>query len=348
MSTEREHLDDLEAMLEASRGLRARFRAESVEEPPPALDDAIRAQARRAVGARPRPAGGSFLKSWRVPLSIAAVLVMSVSMVLTVTREGRHLPQAEMPSGAHTGAPAQPAAAPSPPMEESKPAASKPAQGARARQSVEMVKPLPGEEHHRQAEPFPQTPAPASIPAPSEHANPAHAANEAPRSLEEPARKAAAGAAAPAPAPMPSQADASAGAPAAPPPPAASAAPAPAVAERRGMRGQPGQLAAAPPAQDPAEGGLAKRNEQSDQRAADSAGAKKLEVPGAGLQGRSAARMQVHADAAAWESDPKAWLSHIEQLARSQRGDEARESLKQFRKRYPTYPLPAEFPVREP
>ena len=51
---------------------------------------------------------------------------------------------------------------------------------------------------------------------------------------------------------------------------------------------------------------------------------------------------------APWESDPKAWLRHIEQLVREQHMSEARESLKAFRQRYPSYPLPSEFPLREP
>jgi hypothetical protein len=69
--------------------LSAVYRAASAELPPAQLDAAIQAAARRAVGARPHAAGSSFLRAWRVPLSIAAVLVMSVSMVtLTVRQKG--------------------------------------------------------------------------------------------------------------------------------------------------------------------------------------------------------------------------------------------------------------------
>jgi hypothetical protein len=65
------------------------YRAASAEIPPAQLDAAIQAAARRAVGARPQATGFSFLRAWRVPLSIAAVLVMSVSMVtLTVRQKG--------------------------------------------------------------------------------------------------------------------------------------------------------------------------------------------------------------------------------------------------------------------
>jgi hypothetical protein len=76
------------------------YRAAPAENPPERLDAAIQAAARRAVGARPRAAGGSLLRAWRVPLSIAAVLVMSVSMVtLTVRHKGDQLIELPLPAG---------------------------------------------------------------------------------------------------------------------------------------------------------------------------------------------------------------------------------------------------------
>lgn len=66
--------------------LAALYRTAAREEPPPALDDAIRAAARRAVGSRPQRVITPFIRSWRVPLSIAAVMVLTVSLV-TVMRE---------------------------------------------------------------------------------------------------------------------------------------------------------------------------------------------------------------------------------------------------------------------
>ena len=66
------------------------------EEPPAALDAAILAAARREVSARPQVAGGGGetttpvprqKRNWYVPLSIAAVLVMSVSLVTLVHQE---------------------------------------------------------------------------------------------------------------------------------------------------------------------------------------------------------------------------------------------------------------------
>jgi len=66
--------------------LAALYRAAAREEPPPALDDAIRAAARRAVASRPQRVSKSFIRAWRVPLSIAAVMVLTVSLV-TIMRE---------------------------------------------------------------------------------------------------------------------------------------------------------------------------------------------------------------------------------------------------------------------
>ena len=57
------------------------------EEPPAHLDAAIRAAARREVGAGPRTLAAS-LRRWHVPVSIAAVLVVSASLVIMVTEEG--------------------------------------------------------------------------------------------------------------------------------------------------------------------------------------------------------------------------------------------------------------------
>jgi hypothetical protein len=65
------------------------YHAAPADSPPAQLDADILAAARRAVGARPQTARASLLRTWRVPLSIAAVLVMSVSMVtLTVRQKG--------------------------------------------------------------------------------------------------------------------------------------------------------------------------------------------------------------------------------------------------------------------
>ena len=61
----------------------AAFRALPPLEPPPALDDAIRAAARRAVAAKPV----SSTRRWALPASIAAVLALSIGVALHVERE---------------------------------------------------------------------------------------------------------------------------------------------------------------------------------------------------------------------------------------------------------------------
>lgn len=76
--------------------LTALYRAAAREEPPPALDDAIRAAARRAVSSRPQRVSSPFVRSWRVPLSIAAVMLLTVSLV-TVMRE--EAPEVMLPPG---------------------------------------------------------------------------------------------------------------------------------------------------------------------------------------------------------------------------------------------------------
>ena len=81
--------------------LTALYRAAPPDGPPAALDAAIMAAARREVGARPRPAGFAFASSWRTSLSIAAVLVLSVSLVTLMREEAPELtepPRADMPA----------------------------------------------------------------------------------------------------------------------------------------------------------------------------------------------------------------------------------------------------------
>jgi hypothetical protein len=71
--------------------LTAIYRAAAQDAPPAALDAAILAAARREVGARPRPAGFAFRSSWRTSLSIAAVIVLSVSLVTLMREEAPEL-----------------------------------------------------------------------------------------------------------------------------------------------------------------------------------------------------------------------------------------------------------------
>lgn len=79
------------------------YRAAPPELPPAALDDAIRAAARREVRARPQAAGAPFAARWQMPLSIAAVLVLCASLIALMREEGGELtqpPRADAPASA--------------------------------------------------------------------------------------------------------------------------------------------------------------------------------------------------------------------------------------------------------
>lgn len=82
------------------------YRTGAAEEPPAHLDAAILAAARREVGAGPQPLV-SGLRRWRIPVSLAAMLVLSVSLVTLVKEEGGDALQA-LPGAPPATTPAQP------------------------------------------------------------------------------------------------------------------------------------------------------------------------------------------------------------------------------------------------
>jgi hypothetical protein len=73
------------------------YRETSRDEPPPGLDERIRAAARRAIGTRPKSleqqATGvrrrSWASRWRVPLSVAATLIIAATLTVMVQDEER-------------------------------------------------------------------------------------------------------------------------------------------------------------------------------------------------------------------------------------------------------------------
>ena len=106
------------------------YRAGAQQQPPERLDDAIRAAARRAVAAGPRR-GADRPRRWSIPLSLAAVVLLSVTLVTMMREEGADrwvsdappLPRVQ-PPGAVVDAPAQiPAPVPAQPAAQSMAAA---------------------------------------------------------------------------------------------------------------------------------------------------------------------------------------------------------------------------------
>ena len=78
-----EHDDELlREYLEGDSALSRLYRRGASEQPDPQLDARIRARARDAVVRKSRVAHSPFARHWMVPTSIAAVFVLSVSVVL--------------------------------------------------------------------------------------------------------------------------------------------------------------------------------------------------------------------------------------------------------------------------
>lgn len=127
-------------------GLDRLYRAAGREEPPAHLDAAILAAAHREAGARPQTLRRAALRRWHVPVSIAAVIVLSVSLVTLVREEGgEQLMQAPPPIPAQP--PAKPADQPAPAVSEmpqSRPRAAAPAQPPAVRPAP--ARPAPREE----------------------------------------------------------------------------------------------------------------------------------------------------------------------------------------------------------
>ena len=64
--------------------------------PPPALNDAIRAAARRAVKSKPHTVEKSWVSRWSAPISVAALVMLTVSVVLTGIEEKPELAPASV------------------------------------------------------------------------------------------------------------------------------------------------------------------------------------------------------------------------------------------------------------
>jgi len=73
----------------------AAYRAAAREEPSPEIDARILAAAHRAVDARPAPVRRSFAQRWRLPVALAATVVLSVTVTFMVYESERAPPLPE-------------------------------------------------------------------------------------------------------------------------------------------------------------------------------------------------------------------------------------------------------------
>jgi len=76
-------------------GIDAAYGKTARDEPPRALDERILAAAHRAVAARPASIGRSFAQRWRVPVALAATVVLSATVTLMVYESDRAPPVPE-------------------------------------------------------------------------------------------------------------------------------------------------------------------------------------------------------------------------------------------------------------
>lgn len=309
---------ELEELMAEARAVRERYRAVECEEPPPHLDDAIRAAARREARSRPRLAGSPFGSSWRIPLSIAAVVVVSATVTVMVGEQQRHVPEAKAPPPSAAPAPAPSPAAPlPPPAEQSKPDASTSTQTLRRKAAPDARQAVPESRLQSNVEqPEQDRRQPPTSPA-----------------LEE---KSARAAAAP-----PRRAESE----------GASANGAPAMADDQARSDEFAEPSAE---ESPAE--LRKREDHDVRLTPLSRGAAGQASPEATTKSESALRDSATERAfarkellarqpAPWEHDPALWLQRIDELRKAGQVAQARTSFEAFRKRFPDYKLPTEFVV---
>jgi resuscitation-promoting factor RpfA len=338
---------DLDALARA-------YRDSAPDEPPTALDDAIRAAARRAVNARPQSLRKSWYSRFSGQLAIAAVMVLTVSITMVLVNEQPELapppvqkalaPRATAPTAQEETRMAEPY--PAPALEKRRNDAPKLSQGRLASDALQRVAPA-APSIVQQA---PETPAPAAAGSiavrrePMPFAADSATQSEAKREAAAPPAKDLADlpSAQMAPritAPIPAPAAARPAAPA-----MTSAAPAPMPAP-----------AAARPAPSAIEGGATAKSMMAAPAASANlnapaeaersrSGATAAQAPAFARKKQDAANVQEMAEkpADALAQSPDQWLKRIVELRKEGKTKEAEEELAKFRKRYPDYPLPAE------
>ena len=320
------------------------YRAGAREEPPAHLDAAILAAARREVGAGPRPLAAR-LHAWRLPVSIAAVVVLSVSVVTVMREEGGDMP--DTPSFRQDS---RTASAPREAQE-----------AARTRDRAQQPTPGAGQGQAKPARPVAPNDVAASSAAAKvaeeaklhDAAKPARRAEDSPGSFAQPTAeppakleaKPPASAAPPAPRPFPGAA-----------PSADLAARAPARATG-GIPAGSGEAASSAAAAESAGAGPVERQRE---RAVSGSASGMLDMdrpPAAAPTAKAASKAEyralktepaMRADAGRLapllkelDTQPaEKWLEKIDSLRREGRKEEAEELLAEFKRRFPDHPMP--------
>lgn len=151
----------------------AAYRELPGEGPPPALDAAIQAAARRAVGSK--PAAG---RRWQKPLSIAAVFMLAIAVTLQVER---HKPVVEDGAPVSAGSAEYPVPQQAAPASEAAPAQAVPAPAPMEKMEKKAFAPEPP---RSEAAPAATPAAPPPMPAAPPPPTPAPAAPAAPIAME--------------------------------------------------------------------------------------------------------------------------------------------------------------------
>lgn len=302
------------------------WRAASRDEPPAALDDALRAAARQAVHARPRSlASGPFGGRWRVPLAVAAVVVVSTTVTLLVVEQERDALRSphEVVTAPTADSPERHRDEPASAREFSEPLAGGPLPARRLREP---------EQAHAPSEERKTSPSAPSLPGVRTNGTAAQAPLTELHSAEPPVLAREAG-----------QADADTARPQrgeAPRVPAQEVGPAPAGAPPAEVAKRETEVTAKTRETAPAEAQAGSAKLQA--RSQESAPAGQPPAGQSMARTFSAAPPEEDAVADAQSLEPKAWIERILELRRQGRLEEAGKSLEAFRERYPAYPLPPE------
>jgi hypothetical protein len=287
--------------------LEALYRSLPRATPQSGLDDAIRAAARRAIGARPRAA--VFSRRWGFPVAVAAVLVLSVTLAVLVREEA----PPELVELRH----AHPPQTPESPVADEPPA---PGRQLEAQPDMATSKPRAGDGDARRP-PSPAVPERSK----AEPSMPATGASSEPQAAKAAKENVPAEVMSPAPASIPPRATANEV-------PAAQA-PVQRRFEEPEVRGR------ASPAPSPSAPSAATQSMRSQERldaAKDVRETRDAQAPV--VREKAEARSPGAMNKA--EEPPEKWLADIDDLRRQGRLEEARKRLSEFVNRHPDYPVP--------